>query len=81
MGMVYNAFNISFQINNKEYNGSVEPSDELNDAGAPVLFDVVLNDTSFGHLSFNNCKWTLDEEQPSDLVKAVGKEIEKHFKL
>jgi hypothetical protein len=74
-------FDISFDYDNKQYKGWVNPSDDLNDSGTPVSFHVVLNETSFGYLSYKDCKWMINEERPGGLVKLVGKEIEKHYQL
>jgi hypothetical protein len=41
----------------------------------------VLNDVSFGNLSFSNCKWSLNENRPPSLVNLIGKQIEKHYQL
>jgi len=76
-----NIFDISFEFEEKEYKGWVHPSDKLNESGTPVSFHVVLNDTSFGYLSFDDCKWIINEERPAPLVKLVGKKIEKHYQL
>ena len=74
-------FDIAFELDNKQYKGWVNPSEKLNEQGAPASFHVVLNDVSFGYLSFTNCKWVANEERPAGMVKLVGKEIEKHFQL
>ena len=79
--MENNIFDISFEFDNKQYKGSVNPSDELNESGTPVSFHVVLDDVSFGYLSFQDCDWMIDEERPEGLVKQVGKQIEKHYQL
>jgi hypothetical protein len=76
-----NIFDILFEFDNKQYKGWVNPSDKLNGAGTPVSFHVVLNDTSFGYLSFKDCKWMVNEERPAGLVKLVGKQIEQHYQL
>ena len=70
-------FDISFESGGQVYKGWVNPSEKLNDTGAPSSYHVVLNEVSFGYLSFNDCKWTINEERPTPLVKAVGEEIEK----
>jgi hypothetical protein len=74
-------FDISFQNNGRQYNGWVNPSDKIDEDGKPLSFHVVLDNVSFGYLSFNNCKWSINEERPSSLVEAVGQEIEKHYQL
>ena len=76
-----NIFDISFESDGKTYKGWVNPSEKLNESGTPASYHVVLNETSFGYLSFNNCKWTVNEERPSALVNLAGKEIEKHYRL
>ena len=74
-------FDISFEDNGKKYTGWVNPSSEENDQGHPVSYHVVLDKVSFGHLSFSDCKWSISEDRPQHLVKAVGKEIEKRYRL
>ena len=74
-------FDISFENDGKRYSGWVNPSDKINENGIPVSFHVVLDGTSFGYLSFNDCKWTINEERPSSLIEAVGHEIEKKYQL
>lgn len=74
-------FDISFQNDGRKYTGWVNPSDRTDENGKPVSFHVVLNGASFGHVSFNNCKWTINEERPSSLVEAVGHEIERRYEL
>jgi len=74
-------FDISFEFGNKQYKGWVNPSEDLNDAGSPVSFHVVLDDTSFGYVSFKDCKWIVNEERPEGLLKQVGKQIEKHYQF
>ena len=76
-----NIFDIEFELEGKTYRGWVNPSKQLNEDGMPASFHVVLNETSFGYLSFNNCKWSVNEERPSQMVKQVGKLIEKHYQL
>ncbi|HEV7783524.1 MAG TPA: hypothetical protein VGO58_19755 [Chitinophagaceae bacterium] len=76
-----NIFDIAFDLGGTRYTGWVNPSDKLNDYGRPVSYHVVLNDTSFGYLSCNNCKWVVNEELPDRLVQKVGAEIEKHLMM
>ena len=74
-----NMFDISFEVDGMSYSGWVNPSEKLTDTGKPVSFHVVLNDTSFGYLSFHDCTWTINEDRPASLVKKVGEAIEKHY--
>jgi hypothetical protein len=74
-------FDISFELDDKRYKGFVNPSESVNEKGVPDSFHVVLNDVSFGYLSFTNCKWTINEKRPTGLVSLVGKQIEKHYQL
>ncbi len=76
-----NIFDISFEFDHRKYKGLVNPSDDLNDSGTPVSFHVVLDETSFGYLSYQDCNWTVNEEWPEGLVKRVGKQIEKHYQF
>ncbi len=73
-------FDIAFESDGKQYNGWVNPPDKINDT-LPASFYVILQDTSFGYLSFHNCKWTANEQRPAKLIEAIGKEIEKKYKL
>jgi hypothetical protein len=74
-----NIFDIAFEMDGTKYTGWVNPSDKVNDSGMPTSFHVVLNETSFGYLSYNNNEWTVNEDRPEELKKRVGKEIEKHY--
>jgi hypothetical protein len=74
-----NIFDIAFELDGTDYKGWVNPSDKVNDSGMPASFHVVLNETSFGYLSYNNDEWTVNEDRPEGLIKRVGKEIEKHY--
>ncbi len=72
-------FDIEVETGGTMYTGWVNPSDKLNGDGFPVSFHVVLNQTSLGHLSLNNGKWSADEQRPAALVEAVGKQIARHY--
>jgi hypothetical protein len=74
-------FDISFRNDGRQYKGWVNPSDKMNENGKPLSFHVVLNNVSFGYLSYHNCKRSINEERPYSLVEAVGHEIEKHYQL
>ena len=74
-------FDIAFETGGRQYKGWVNPSDKISDNGQPSSFHVVLQDTSFGYLSLQNCKWTVNEQRPAELVEAIGKEIEKKYNL
>ena len=74
-------FDISFEANGQVYKGWVNPSDAVNEQGLPASYHVVLNDVSFGHLSFDRCKWTINEDRPAMLVEAAGKAIEKKYEI
>jgi hypothetical protein len=74
-------FDISFESNGKKYTGWVNPSNKKDTNGKARSFHVVLNGVSFGHLSLNNCQWSVNDERPADLVEEVGREIEKHYAL
>jgi hypothetical protein len=78
--MENNIFDISFDLQGKKYTGWVNPSEKLSEEGRPVSFHVVLDETSFGYLSYNNCKWVVNEERPEELTNRVGDEIEKHYR-
>jgi hypothetical protein len=79
--MEENIFDISFQVDGRQYSGWVNPSEKTNENGKPASFHVVLDGVSLGYLSFNNCKWTVNEDRPSSLIEAVGREIEKKYQL
>ena len=72
-------FDIEVQNDGTAYTGWVNPSDKLNEDGFPVSFHVVLNQTSFGHLSLNNGVWSADEQRPAALVEALGEQIARHY--
>lgn len=74
-------FNIAFEFDDKRYKGFVNPSEKVNEDGLPASYHVVLNDVSFGYLSYNDCKWTTNEKRPTGIVSLVGKQIEKHYQL
>jgi len=74
-----NMFDIAFEVDGTSYKGWVNPSDKLNDSGFPASFHVVLNDTSFGYVTYNNDEWSVNEDRPEGLIKQVGKAIEKHY--
>ena len=74
-------FDIAFETNGRQYKGWVNPSEKINDNGAPASFHVVVENTSFGYLSLHNCKWTVNEQRPAELVEAIGKEIERKYRL
>jgi hypothetical protein len=74
-------FDISFRSGEKIYAGWVKPSEKLNNTGVASSYHVVLENTFFGELSLNKCHWIINQSRPHLLVEAVGKEIEKHFKL
>ncbi len=76
-----NIFDIAIEEEGTRYTGWVNPSEKLSESGRPVSFHVVLNGTSFGYLSYNNCKWNVNEERPDNLVIKLGEEIEKHFSM
>jgi hypothetical protein len=59
----------------------VNPSKKKDENGKPASFHVVLDGVSFGYLSVNDCKWTINEDRPSSLVERVGSEIEKKYQL
>jgi len=74
-----NIFDIAFEVHDQKYSGWVNPSDKMNEKGKPISFHVVLNDVSFGHLSYNDVKWIASEERPAELVHIVGEQIEKYY--
>ena len=74
-------FDIAFMHDDQLYKGWVNPSENLNKNGVPSSFHVVLNNVNFGNLSFDDCRWNINEERPRELVKLIGKQIEKHFQL
>lgn len=74
-------FDISFEVDGKQHKGWVNPSGKVDESGKPVSFHIVLDGVSFGYLSFNDCKWTINEDRPSNLIEAVSREIEKKYEL
>jgi len=79
--MEENIFDISFQAEGKKYSGWVNPSEKTDKNGKPTSFHVVLDGVSFGYVSFNNCKWTVNEDRPASIIEAVGHEIERKYQL
>ncbi|MHA4844222.1 hypothetical protein ACX0G7_08665 [Flavitalea antarctica] len=75
-----NIFDIQFQYNGLDYKGWVNPSSKKHSDGMPASFHVVLNDISFGNMSFNQGKWIVNEDRPDELTALVGKHIEKNQK-
>jgi hypothetical protein len=76
-----NMFDIAFEADGTKYKGWVNPSDKLNDSGLPASFHVVLNDISFGYVTYNNDEWSVNEDRPEGLIHQVGKAIEKHYAM
>lgn len=72
-------FDISFEEGGMKYTGWVNPSEKSEESGRPVSYHVVLNGTSFGHLSYNGSKWTVNEQRPDALVAKVGAQIDAYF--
>lgn len=71
-------FDIAFTHEGTDYRGWVNPSDKLNDQGKPISFHVVLNDVSFGYVSYSG-GWKVNEPRPHALVECVGSAIEKYY--
>jgi hypothetical protein len=74
-------FDIAVECDGTIYKGWANPSVKLNDEGFPASFHVVLNETSFGYLSFSSGKWSADQQRPAELVDAVGEQIQQHYKI
>jgi len=68
-------FDISFEFDNKTYKGRVNPSDNLNDYGTPVSFHAIPDDTSFGYVSYKDCKWMIDEERPKGWLSRLVRKL------
>ena len=62
------------------YSGWIIPSKKRNAEGEPSSYHVVLDNVFFGNLSFENGRWSIDDQRPGDLVQAVGQYIEKHVR-
>ncbi|HTE23495.1 hypothetical protein [Flavitalea sp.] len=75
-----NIFDIRFDYNGLHYQGWANPSPKKNGDGSPASYHVVLNDISFGNVSFNQGKWINSEDRPDELIALVGKHIEKNQK-
>lgn len=74
-------FDIEFEHDGKQYSGWANPSEKKHEDGLPASFHVVLNNVSFGHVSFANNQWTADEWRPEGLAETIGKQIEKKYKM
>jgi hypothetical protein len=72
-------FDIEFDCEGKHYTGWVNPSEELHKDGLPASFHVVLNNVSFGYVSFANGKWRSDDQRPAELVEATGNQIMQRY--
>ena len=75
-----NIFDFSFDYNGLHYKGWANPSVKKQSDGTPASYHVVLNDISFGNVSFNQGKWINNEDRPDELIALVGKHIEKNQK-
>ena len=73
-------FDIEFECEGKFYKGWVNPSDKLHADELPASFHVVLDNVSFGYLSWSNGKWTTDDQRPVALVEAAGQQIQQRYK-
>lgn len=74
-------FDIHFEHNGQQYKGWANPSEKIHEDGLPASFHVVLNNVSFGHLSYANNQWNADEWRPEGMADAIGLEIGKHYKI
>ncbi len=72
-------FDIEFDCEGRHYKGWVNPSEELQEDGLPVSSHVVLDNVSFGYLSYNNGNWAVNEERPAALVQSIGQQIHNKF--
>ena len=79
--MQENDFKIFFELDDPSHAGKVSPSEEKDKNGAPAYFHVAVDDVVLGDMRLNDCHWALDHRHSSFLVDAIGKEIEKHYKL
>ncbi|MBC7901787.1 MAG: hypothetical protein H7Y27_00120 [Gemmatimonadaceae bacterium] len=70
------SFDINLSHDGRDYKGWVRPSARLSEAGLPVSYHVVLNDTLFGNLSIQNDIWVVDEQRPASLTQALGQIIQ-----
>lgn len=73
-------FDIAFDYEGVHYTGWVTPSERVQADGQPGSYHVVLNDTLFGNVSFNNDQWTVDQQRPAGLVAEVGRIIQSRWK-
>jgi hypothetical protein len=73
-------FDIEFDCEGKHYKGWVNPSHELQEDGLPVSSHVVLQNVSFGYLSYNNGTWSANQERPEVLVQTIGEQIHSRYK-
>jgi len=73
-------FDIEFDCDGRRYRGWVNPSEEFQEDGLPVSSHVVLDNVSFGYVTYNNGRWSANEERPASLVQCVGEQIMKKYK-
>ena len=71
-GMEKNIIPIQFNGLGIEYRGWATPSPERHEDGHPKHYKVVLNKMFFGNFFLDRGKWFADEQQPAELVVAIG---------
>jgi hypothetical protein len=78
--MSHEPIDIALDFDGIHYAGWATPSDKYHENGWPKSFHVVLNETFFGNLSFDNDTWLVDEQRPDELVDKVGTAIKSKYK-
>jgi hypothetical protein len=66
---------LSFSHADIIYEGWATPSDHQHPDGMASSYHVVLNETFFGDMSYQDGHWTISEQRPADLVAATGKAL------
>lgn len=77
---MHEPIDIALDFDGMHYAGWATPSDHLHENGWPKSFHVVLNETFFGNVSFDNGKWLVDEQRPDGMADVVGAAIQSKYK-
>jgi hypothetical protein len=71
---------IALDFDGIHYSGWATPAEKHHENGWPKSFHVVLNETFFGNVSFDDGKWLVDEQRPDGMANAVGAAIQSKYK-
>lgn len=68
-------FPLSLDYEGEHYNGTIEPSTEVDEHGVPVHFRVIIDGKLFAYLCCGSKGWGDDGSHPKNLVNAIGQYI------